>query len=165
MKNKTIILTLLVCYASTAFSQSEDKEKYSTKKIDVILKDDNGNNHFLVFSKIMSKDKSYLSYNIDFWVNNEVYINPSEVKKILFRAGEKNMSASYYKTNLTGSFSSGEAEILYFYMEESAIKELSAAKDVKIRMVMNDDDFRDFTISTNDNFKQALAEIMKMGNK
>ncbi|EMJ97711.1 hypothetical protein [Leptospira alstonii] len=157
------IAALILITATTAvYTQEDDKERYTTKT-DITLKDEKGNNHFLVLAKIMTADKSYVAYNVDFWVNNQVYIEPTNVSKVLFRIGKKNLSASYYRTNMTGTYSA-DAEILYFYIEEAALKTLQGAANVKVRLVMKDESFTDFTVSSKENFQKTIQEVLTASN-
>lgn len=70
-------------------AQEEEKKTHSTKNIDITVKDKDGYNHFLVFTKVATPDKSYVAYNVEFWVNNYVYSNTDEFSQITFKAGKK----------------------------------------------------------------------------
>lgn len=51
--------------AFSVYSQKEEKKTYSTKNIDITVKDKDGYNHFLVFTKIINRNKSYIAYTVE----------------------------------------------------------------------------------------------------
>ncbi|MBE8399419.1 hypothetical protein [Leptospira borgpetersenii] len=156
----TLIFFLLLAVLFTTFkmsAQEDEKKTHSTKNIDITVKDKDGYNHFLVFTKVTTPDKSYIAYNVEFWVNNYVYAGGEEFSQISFKSGKKNLNGSYYKYD-----TSSGAIVLYFYMDEVAIKELltnSGSVD-KITISQKNKTVSEYTLATKDNFKKALKEIM-----
>lgn len=51
--------------AFSVHSQTEEKKTPSTNNIDITVKDKNGYNHFLVFTKFMTPNKSYIAYTVE----------------------------------------------------------------------------------------------------
>ncbi|TQE52366.1 hypothetical protein FFZ95_10770 [Leptospira borgpetersenii] len=156
----TLIFFLLLAVLFTTFkmsAQEDEKKTHSTKNIDITVKDKDGYNHFLVFTKVTTPDKSYIAYNVEFWVNNYVYSGGEEFSQISFKAGKKSLNGSYYKYD-----TSSGAIVLYFYMDETATKELltnSGSVD-KITTSQKNKTVSEYTLATKDNFKKALKEIM-----
>ncbi len=156
----SVFLILFLFSSITAFNvyaQEEEKKTHSTKNIDITVKDKDGYNHFLVFTKVTTPDKSYIAYNVEFWVNNYVYAGGEEFSQISFKAGKKSSNGSYYKYD-----TSSGAIVLYFYMDETATKELltnSGSVD-KITISQKNKTVSEYTLATKDNFKKALKEIM-----
>ncbi|EMP82413.1 hypothetical protein LEP1GSC162_3071 [Leptospira santarosai str. CBC1531] len=138
-------------------AQEEEKKTHSTKNIDITVKDKDGYNHFLVFTKVATPDKSYVAYNVEFWVNNYVYTNTDEFSQITFKAGKKSFSGNFYKSDV-----SSNALVLYFYLDEAAIKGLlgNAGSADKLSVIQKNKTVLEYTISTKDNFKKALHEIV-----
>ncbi|PJZ30438.1 hypothetical protein [Leptospira kmetyi] len=137
-----------------------EKRIFSSKNIDITLKDSNGYNHFLVFTKTMSPDKSYIAYNVEFWVNNYVYSGTDAYSQIVFKTPKRNYYGSFYKSDV----SSNDAVVLYFYLEESAIKELlanSSSAD-KVSLTLRNKTILEHTIATKEHFKSALKEIVNV---
>lgn len=138
------------------YSNEEDKKTHSTKNIDITVKDKDGYNHFLVFTKTTTPDKSYIAYNVEFWMNNYVYANTDEFSQIVFKAGKKNFNGSFYKYD-----TSSNAFVLYFYLDEATVKGLlsnSGSVD-KINVIQKNKTILEYSIATKDNFKKALSEI------
>ncbi|EMO61773.1 hypothetical protein LEP1GSC133_0444 [Leptospira borgpetersenii serovar Pomona str. 200901868] len=156
----SVFLILFLFSSITVFdvyAQEDEKKTHSTKNIDITVKDKDGYNHFLVFTKVTTPDKSYIAYNVEFWVNNYVYAGGEEFSQISFKSGKKNFNGSYYKYD-----TSSGAIVLYFYMDEVAIKELltnSGSVD-KITISQKNKTVSEYTLATKDNFKKALKEIM-----
>ncbi|EKR92322.1 hypothetical protein LEP1GSC163_2630 [Leptospira santarosai str. CBC379] len=138
-------------------AQEEEKKTHSTKNIDITVKDKDGYNHFLVFTKVATPDKSYVSYNVEFWVNNYVYTNTDEFSQITFKAGKKSFNGSFYKSDF-----SSNAFVLYFHLDEAVIKGLlgNAGFTDKLSVIQKNKTVLEYTISTKDNFKKALHEIV-----
>ncbi|EMM75991.1 hypothetical protein QMM42_07385 [Leptospira santarosai] len=138
-------------------AQEEEKKTHSTKNIDITVKDKDGYNHFLVFTKVATPDKSYVSYNVEFWVNNYVYTNTDEFSQITFKAGKKSFNGSFYKSDF-----SSNAFVLYFHLDEAVIKGLlgNAGSADKLSVIQKNKTVLEYTISTKDNFKKALHEIV-----
>ncbi|AXR62353.1 hypothetical protein [Leptospira mayottensis] len=155
----TLISFLLLAVLFTTFemsAQEDEKKTHSTKNIDITVKDKDGYNHFLVFTKVITPNNSYIAYNVEFWMNNYVYSGGEEFSQISFKAGKKSLNGSYYKYDV----SSG-AIVLYFYMNETAAKELltnSGSVD-KITVSQKNKTVSEYTLATKDNFKKALKEI------
>lgn len=84
-----LVLFIISLAVSGLYADESEKKTYSTKNIDVTVKDKDGYNHFLVFTKIMTPDKSYVAYNVEFWVNNYVYSEMDTFSQISFKAGKK----------------------------------------------------------------------------
>ncbi|AMX57194.1 hypothetical protein IQB76_10730 [Leptospira borgpetersenii serovar Hardjo-bovis] len=156
----SVFLILFLFSSITAFdvyAQEDEKKTHSTKNIDITVKDKDGYNHFLVFTKVTTPDKSYIAYNVEFWVNNYVYSGGEEFSQISFKAGKKSLNGSYYKYD-----TSSGAIVLYFYMDETATKELltnSGSVD-KITISQKNKTVSEYILATKDNFKKALKEIM-----
>ncbi|WP_080627118.1 hypothetical protein [Leptospira borgpetersenii] len=156
----SVFLILFLFSSITAFdvyAQEDEKKTHSTKNIDITVKDKDGYNHFLVFTKVTTPDKSYIAYNVEFWVNNYVYAGGEEFSQISFKSGKKSSNGSYYKYD-----TSSGAIVLYFYMDETATKELltnSGSVD-KITISQKNKTVSEYTLATKDNFKKALKEIM-----
>ncbi|MCH1895117.1 hypothetical protein [Leptospira borgpetersenii] len=156
----SVFLILFLFSSITAFdvyAQEDEKKTHSTKNIDITVKDKDGYNHFLVFTKVTTPDKSYIAYNVEFWVNNYVYAGGEEFSQISFKSGKKSSNGSYYKYD-----TSSGAIVLYFYMDETATKELltnSGSVD-KITTSQKNKTVSEYTLATKDNFKKALKEIM-----
>ncbi|MDI7222002.1 hypothetical protein QMM98_11625 [Leptospira santarosai] len=138
-------------------AQEEEKKTHSTKNIDITVKDKDGYNHFLVFTKVATPDKSYVAYNVEFWVNNYVYTNTDEFSQITFKAGKKSFNGNFYKSDVSSS-----ALVLYFYLDEAMIKGLlgNAGSADKLSVIQKNKTVLEYTISTKDNFKKALHEIV-----
>lgn len=158
---KTILLIGFVLGIASTVIRAEEAEKkiFSSKNIDITLKDSNGYNHFLVFTKTMSPDKSYIAYNVEFWVNNYVYSGTDDYSQIVFKTPKRNYYGSFYKSDV-----SSNALVLYFYLEESAIKELlnnSASVD-KVSLTLKNKTILEHTIATKEHFKKAIKEIISV---
>ncbi|WP_416037251.1 hypothetical protein [Leptospira santarosai] len=138
-------------------AQEEEKKTHSTKNIDITVKDKDGYNHFLVFTKVATPDKSYVAYNVEFWVNNYVYTNTDEFSQIVFKAGKKSFNGNFYKSDV-----SSNALVLYFHLDEAAVKGLlgNAGSTDKLSVIQKNKTVLEYTISTKDNFKKALHEIV-----
>ncbi|AAS68918.1 hypothetical protein GS518_01475 [Leptospira interrogans] len=153
---RSIFVVLLTFFlaASDSYADESEKKTYSTKNIDVTVKDKDGYNHFLVFTKVMTPDKSYVAYNVEFWVNNYVYSEMDTFSQISFKAGKKSFNGNFYKSDV-----SSNALVLYFYMEESVIKGLLASSADRLSIFQKNKTVFEYTIATKDNFKKALKEI------
>ncbi|MBE8424627.1 hypothetical protein ISU82_16955, partial [Leptospira borgpetersenii serovar Balcanica] len=60
----SVFLILFLFSSITAFdvyAQEDEKKTHSTKNIDITVKDKDGYNHFLVFTKVTTPDKSYIA--------------------------------------------------------------------------------------------------------
>ncbi|TGL93293.1 hypothetical protein EHQ76_18075 [Leptospira barantonii] len=155
---KTILLIgfVLGIFATTVRGEEAEKKIFSSKNIDITLKDSNGYNHFLVFTKTMTPDKSYVAYNVEFWVNNYVYSGTDAYSQIVFKTPKKNYYGSFYKSDV-----SSNALVLYFYLEESVIHELqnNAGSADKVSVTLKNKTILEHTIATKEHFKKALREI------
>ncbi|PJZ58539.1 hypothetical protein [Leptospira barantonii] len=155
---KTILLIGFVLGISATTVRAEEAEKkiFSSKNIDITLKDSNGYNHFLVFTKTMTPDKSYVAYNVEFWVNNYVYSGTDAYSQIVFKTPKKNYYGSFYKSDV-----SSNALVLYFYLEESVIQELqnNAGSADKVSVTLKNKTILEHTIATKEHFKKALRDI------
>ncbi|EMO52902.1 hypothetical protein [Leptospira noguchii] len=152
-----LVLFTISLAVSSLYADESEKKTYSTKNIDVTVKDKDGYNHFLVFTKIMTPDKSYVAYNVEFWVNNYVYSEMDTFSQISFKAGKKSFNGNFYKSDV-----SSNALVLYFYMEESTVKELLTNSNSASRLNISQKNktIFEYTIATKDNFKKALKEII-----
>ncbi|EMO30836.1 hypothetical protein LEP1GSC171_2647 [Leptospira santarosai str. HAI1380] len=155
-----IVFLMYIAYIPVLFglnAQEEEKKTHSTKNIDITVKDKDGYNHFLVFTKVATPDKSYVAYNVEFWVNNYVYSNTDEFSQITFKAGKKSFNGNFYKSDV-----SSNALVLYFYLDEAAIKGLlgNAGSADKLSVIQKNKTVLEYTISAKDNFKKALHEIV-----
>ncbi|EQA73173.1 hypothetical protein [Leptospira noguchii] len=152
-----LVLFTISLAVSSLYADESEKKTYSTKNIDVTVKDKDGYNHFLVFTKIMTPDKSYVAYNVEFWVNNYVYSEMDTFSQISFKAGKKSFNGNFYKSDV-----SSNALVLYFYMEESTVKELltNSNSASHLNISQKNKTIFEYTIATKDNFKKALKEII-----
>ncbi|EMN02697.1 hypothetical protein [Leptospira noguchii] len=152
-----LVLFIISLAVSGLYADESEKKTYSTKNIDVTVKDKDGYNHFIVFTKIMTPDKSYVAYNVEFWVNNYVYSEMDTFSQISFKAGKKSFNGNFYKSEV-----SSNALVLYFYMEESTVKELLTNSNSASRLNISQKNktIFEYTIATKDNFKKALKEII-----
>ncbi|MCH1914359.1 hypothetical protein L9Z41_01485 [Leptospira noguchii] len=152
-----LVLFTISLAVSSLYADESEKKTYSTKNIDVTVKDKDGYNHFLVFTKIMTPDKSYVAYNVEFWVNNYVYSEMDTFSQISFKAGKKSFNGNFYKSDV-----SSNALVLYFYMEESTVKELltNSNSASHLNISQKNKTIFEYTIANKDNFKKALKEII-----
>lgn len=142
---RSIFVVLLTFFlaASNSYADESQKKTYSTKNIDITVKDKDGYNHFLVFTKIMTPDKSYVAYNVEFWVNNYVYSEMDTFSQISFKAGKKSFNGNFYKSDV-----SSNALVLYFYMEESTVKELLASSADRLNIYQKIKQFLNIRLQT-----------------
>lgn len=77
--------------------------------------------------------------------------------QISFKAGKKSFNGNFYKSEV-----SSNALVLYFYMEESTVKELLTNSNSASRLNISQKNktIFEYTIATKDNFKKALKEII-----
>ncbi len=164
MKLRIIFTALVLVFALQTDAKKGDPEKFSTKNIEVVLKDENGFSHFIVFSKIRNSEGSKSVYTADFWVNDQVSIVGYEVWSIMFRTDEENYAYRISRYDRGGSYDS--AKVLYFEMPEEELKLIADAKNIKVRMIMKGEKlgafpFKDYSAVKENELRRSMKEILK----
>jgi hypothetical protein len=162
MKRVSLLLVFIIAALPLA-AETGDKEKYSTRKIDVAVKDEEGLSHYLVFEKVKAPGLRGGSYSVAFYMNDLVQIDPGAVWSLLFRTEE----ANYAGKLLFGDNRGANARVLHFEMEEESLEELSGAKGIRIRMLFATGDagnfrFVDYDVASEAALKKAMAAILSM---
>jgi hypothetical protein len=141
-----------------------DKEKFSTRGIDVAITDEDELSHYVIFQQIKVPGQRDGSYSVAFHVNDQVQIDPGAVWSLLFRIDEANYAGKLLFCDSRDAY----ARVLYFEMEEESLKELSCAKGIRLRMLFatggKAEDFRfiDYDVASEAALKKAMAAILSM---
>ena len=152
-------LGFLAVLSTLGIFSEDHKEKKDTAEIDVTLEDQNGYRHFLVFSKIKTPDHFFVDDSVQFWVDDYVLIDPSKVSRLVFMAEGKSWSCVFESVEEVKGRNPQPTKVFHFALEESAIQSLADFKVGKVRMVMRDGDFMDFSLLDERKFEQAAKMI------
>jgi hypothetical protein len=165
MRIKWLVTWLLVLASVVSLcAETGDKEKYSTKKIDVAVKDEDGYLHYVVFEKVKTPGEAGANYSVAFYVNDQIQLRPGEVWSLVFRTQDQNYAGKLLFSDGRGLY----ARVLHFELSESSLRELARKKGIGVRILFPTADignfrFNDYTVESEASLRKAMAAVLDVG--
>lgn len=151
---KDLLLVVFLGFCISALPQGNPQ---------ITIKDNNGYEHLLLFSRNACEGDTLNTYNAELWLNKTVLVNTTMISKLAFKDGITTYYAPYFKC--ASETYSADTQVLYFNLDENSVRSLQNFKVKTIRLVYKDDEFIDYSILTPHNFKSGLSEVLAITTK
>jgi hypothetical protein len=136
---------------------------YSTENRDIVLKNSDGRNHYLVIKKYKGINDGSVSYKTELYLNDYgTYEYPDSSSKLTFSYGTQVINIPFINANYSaGSWPSG-AKILSFDISNEQIINLAASSSIQVRATMGRSSTFDLMIQDETLFKLILSDILNI---